>query len=100
VTVEIFTGSGKVTVANETVDELAQRLAGFGAPDAAERLLGHRSIRPEDKAVVREVLARWQRSAPKSFPPELTALQEQIGRDLWRALNSNKRSTAPKGFGF
>jgi hypothetical protein len=49
VTVEISTGSARVTLSDEECDELAQRLARFGAPDAAERLLGHHSIRIEDK---------------------------------------------------
>ena len=89
--VEILTGSGKVTVPDEACDELASRLALFGAPDAAERLLGHRAIRPEDRPVVREVLARWHRSSPDRFPQELVALQEQIGRDLQRNLRSNSR---------
>jgi hypothetical protein len=91
VTVEIFTGSGKVTVPDEACDELAKRLAVFGAPDAAERLLGHRSVRPEDKAVVREVLARWELAAPDDFPPELAELSNQLGRDLQRAFKAKRR---------
>ena len=85
VTVEIATGSARVTLSDEECDELAQRLARFGAPDAAERLLGHHSIRIEDKPVVREVLGRWCRSTdPTLFPAALADLQEQLGRDLRR----------------
>lgn len=84
-TVEISTGGARVTLSDEECDELAQRLARFGAPDAAERLLGHHSIRTEDKPVVREVLGRWRRSTdPTLFPAALAELQQQLGRDLQR----------------
>jgi len=48
-------------------------------------LLGHHSIRTEDKPVVREVLGRWRRSTdPTLFPAALAELQQQLGRDLQR----------------
>jgi hypothetical protein len=84
VTVEVLFGSGKVALSDEACDELARKLALFGAPDAAERLLGHRSIRNEDKPVVREVLARWRRSAAATFPPDLNELHARLGLDLRR----------------
>jgi hypothetical protein len=68
------------------------RLAQFGAPDAAERLLGHRAIRSDDKPVVREVVGRWLRSgAADEFELELIQLQTLLRRELERAWRSHRR---------
>jgi hypothetical protein len=65
---------------------LAQRLARFGAPDAAGRLREGRSLRLEDKPVVREVLGRWLRSVgPDQFASELVELHRQLGNDMERS---------------
>jgi hypothetical protein len=88
--VEISTGSAKFELSDQECDELARRLARFGAPDAAESLLGHHSIRTEDKPVVREVLGRWRRSVePMGFSAALVELQEQLGRELWARKHPN-----------
>ena len=80
-----------VTLSDEACRELAQRLAQFGAVDTAERLLGYRSIRTEDKPVVSEVLARWRRSAGASFPAELNQLHERLVHDLRRSWSAKPK---------
>ena len=83
--IDVHTGSATVALREYVYDELARRLAQFGAPDAAERLLGRRAIRHEDKPVVREVLARWRRSAGDTeWDSELAELHGRLGRDLNR----------------
>jgi len=68
------------------------RLARFGAPDAAERLLGHRAIRSEDKPVVREVIGRWLRTAGAAeFELELIQLQTLLRHELERAWRTDRR---------
>jgi len=90
--IDISTGTGSVALPEAICEELALRLVDFGAPDAAERLLDHRSIRTEDKPVVREVLGRWLRSARRvEFELELLQLQQRLGRDLDRLWQAGRR---------
>jgi hypothetical protein len=84
-----------VTLSEEVYEGLARRLAEFGAPDAAERLLGHRAIRYEDKAVVREVLARWLRTdGDEQLGRELAELHDRLGQEIKRHWRTS-RSTRP-----
>jgi hypothetical protein len=90
--IDIFTGTSTVALPEALCQELAMRLAQFGAPDAAERLLGHRSIRTEDKPVVREVLGRWLRTAgTDDFASELASLRRRLGRELENHWQTRRR---------
>jgi hypothetical protein len=85
VAIDVYTGTATVALPDGAHEELARRLAEFGAPDAAERLRTLGSIRHEDKAVVREVLGRWLRSiGPERFGDELTELRDRLGQDIER----------------
>jgi hypothetical protein len=90
--INVFTGVNTVALPEALCQELAVRLAQFGAPDAAERLLGHRAIRTEDKPVVREVVGRWLRSTgADEFELELIQLQTLLRRELERTWRTNRR---------
>jgi len=90
--IDVFTGTSTVALPEALCQELAVRLAQFGAPDAAERLLGPRSIRTEDKPVVREVVGRWLRSGgADEFELELLRLQTLLGSELERIWRIDRR---------
>jgi hypothetical protein len=66
---EVYTGVSKVLFAEDLCEELAARLERFAAPDAARQLRECRSVRQEDKPVVREVLSRWRQLSGQHRPP-------------------------------
>jgi len=87
--VDVYTGVSGVAFAEDLCEELAARLERFAAPDAARRLRERRSVRQEDKPVVREVLGRWRqsrRTAPAA--EQLWELQVELGRGLVPTLHA------------
>jgi len=96
--IEVHTGNARVPLSEDVYRELAQRLAAFGAPDAAERLLGHQAIRHEDKPVVREVIGRWLRSTvDERFGAQLAELYDCLGRDIRRRWKSSRNGRPAAG---
>jgi len=79
----------RVTLAEELCDELAAKLEGFAAPEAARQIRERRSVRQEDKPVVREVLGRWRQSLGTGpLAEQLWELQTELGRGLARTLQT------------
>src|SRR5262249_7113506 len=81
--VNVYTGVSRVLFDEGLCDELAGRLERFGAPDAARQLRDSRSVRQENKPVVREVVGRWRQSLGTApFAEQLWDLERELGRGL------------------
>lgn len=88
--VDLYTGVSKVPLAEELCDELVARLDGFAAPEAARHLRDCRSVRQEDKLVVREVLSRWRHSLGTTpLAEQLWELQTELGRGHSHSCQAN-----------